>query len=209
MKSRPSRQFEPQLHAQGEDLVDLRADQVPREAVLGHALVQHPAHDRRRVEEGHAVPEQREVVGAAHAGRAGPHHGDPRRRPALSRRQAQRAERSGRRAQRVLHAVPLGDHALQGADRDRLVDEAAAALASRRGARRCGRRSRPAGSGPGPRSSRAPYPTRRSPGRRRPRSCGPGSRPGRERGPGILEVRNDRRVGAFGHAPGPALTSPG
>ena len=91
--------LELQLHAQRQDLIDLGADQVARQAVLGHALIQHAADDRRRLEQRHAVAEQREVVRAAEPGRAGADDGDAgRRRPRPRPPRPQRPQRRGWRA---------------------------------------------------------------------------------------------------------------
>ncbi len=63
--------LELQFHAERQDLIDLGADQIARQTVLGHALVQHAPDDRRRVEERDAVAEERQIVRATQAGRTG------------------------------------------------------------------------------------------------------------------------------------------
>ena len=117
------------LDAQLQHLFHLRTNHVPREAILGHALVEHSAEHRRGFEQHHAIAEQREVVRAAHPGRARPDHRDTRRPAVGDGSQAHRPHhrRRVRPPRRALDPVPLGHRPLQGPDRDGLVDQAPAA----------------------------------------------------------------------------------
>ena len=211
MKSRPSRQLSLQLDAEGENLVDLGADEIARQAILRHALVQHAADDRRRVEERDAVAEQRQVVGAAQTGRARRRRRRcaRRRRPCGSRGRAVRAARDAAPAQRVLHAVALGHRALQRANRDGLVDQASPALRlARVGA------DAPADRGERVRRARDRVAARRVPlgrwpVRSRRRSCGRDRRSGTAPGPGSTGNRARRRSRAVRSWPAYSVSEPG
>src|SRR6185503_19126337 len=141
-RQRP-RRFE--SYAEREDLVDLGADEGARKAVLGNAEAHHAAGLFGRVEDGHGVAAQRQIVRGGKAGRPGADDRNPARTaPRRRRMKRQRLHRQmagidvalgdGLAAQPILRvgtrrfdAVLLGEKALQGADGDRRVDRAAAA----------------------------------------------------------------------------------
>ena len=199
MKSRPSRQFELQLDAERQDLVDLGADEVARQAVLGHALVQHAADDRCGVEQRHAVAEQREVVRAADPRRAGADDRHPRRPVAVCGGEAAAGAGAPAARQRVLDAVPLGQRALEGANRDRLVDVAAAAfrLARVRADAAADRGERVGRPGDGVAALGVPLGNRPDVGARV--RVDRARRPAGNQVQEVPEVGNDRRVRAVGH----------
>jgi len=65
-----------ETNAEGEDLVDLRANEGPRQSILGDAEPHHPPGLLRSLEHRHGVTEQGEVVRGGEAGRPGPDDGD-------------------------------------------------------------------------------------------------------------------------------------
>ena len=147
-----------QGHAEREDLLDLLVDERAGQAVLGDAEAHHPARLGGGVEDRDVVAEEGEVVGGGHA-RPAPRRPPPpcgawpRRRPergATGRCPRKRLpSRIGCSQQPVLRvgaarldAVPLGDVALQGADRDRARRCCRAGRRPRRAPRRRGRRPR-------------------------------------------------------------------
>ena len=67
---------EPKLDAEPDDPVDLGAQRLARQAVLGDADGHHAAGDRHRLEDRDAIAEAGEVVGGRHAGRSAADDGD-------------------------------------------------------------------------------------------------------------------------------------
>ena len=145
------RRAEPESDAEREDPVDLGLDERPREAVLGDPEPHHPARLAPRLEDGHVVAEEGEVVRGREARWSGADDGNAR----LSRRGRRGGGGDDREVAGVavplahelaeeavlrvrpdrLDAVPLGDEPLQRADRDGGVDRASTAgVLARRGA---------------------------------------------------------------------------
>ena len=110
-----------QLHPQPQDAVDLHFDDFARKAEVRDTQVQHPAGNRRRFEDLDRVAQQRQVVRACQTADAGSHDGH-----ALFASQG-----VGQALVRGImphpEVVPVGDVPLERADRDWLVDPAAAA----------------------------------------------------------------------------------
>ena len=103
-----------QLHAEADDAVDLCAQDVPRQAVLGDADGHHAAGHGHRLEHGHAIAQPGEVVGSRHSGR-----------PAADDRDLLLAL-PGRRGDGGQLAL-LRREPLQAPDGDRLIEGSAAA----------------------------------------------------------------------------------
>ena len=103
----------PDLDAERLDALDLGAQHLARQAVVGDADRGHAAGLGQRLEDGAVDALEPEVVGAGQAGRPGADDGDAR----LARQLAQAIDLG----------LAVGDEALERADGDRLVDRAAAA----------------------------------------------------------------------------------
>ena len=103
------RGVELQLDAQAEDPLDLLLEDLARQPVLGDADGHHAAGDRHRLEDGDRVAEAGEVVGGRHAGR-----------PAAHDRDLLGTADRGRDGRQL---AVLGREALEGPDRDRLVQD--------------------------------------------------------------------------------------
>ena len=70
VKSRPIAAFETELDAEADDPIDLRAQHLPRQPVLGDPDRHHAAGHRHRLEHRDRIPKTGEVVRGRHAGRA-------------------------------------------------------------------------------------------------------------------------------------------
>ncbi len=105
-----------QLDAVGEHTLHLGGDDLTGQPVFGHAEPEHAARHRLGLEDGDRIAEQSQVTSRGQTGGARPHHRHPILEPAR------------RRLDRVGGAGLVGHEALDGGDRDRLVETAPGAL---------------------------------------------------------------------------------
>ena len=107
-----------QFHAQFEDFIDLKLYDLPRKPVFGNAQCEHPSRHGRRLEDRDRISQSGQIVGASQP-----------RRPGANHRDRFLASGSDRQTRSVAEprVVRIGGGAFQSADRDRLIDPAAAA----------------------------------------------------------------------------------
>ena len=125
VKSRPRPALHDDLAAEPRDRLVLRLEDLDLgQAVLRDAVAEHPAGRRVALEDGHVVAGQEQVVGGAHAGRAG---ADDRRLAARSGLLLERHRRIDALVEHRLEDLVAGV-AVRVADGDRLVDLVAPAV---------------------------------------------------------------------------------